>query len=136
MADFDNQIRDAVLCKCRSDYVRRKMLEEREELTLARTLKIAEQCESVDHQMSHLSVREPSKEDANRFYETPERPGGKQKRKMEFSAIVVGRVGTWVEIQNALLRVRLVGSVRVKIILLASEKPNQRIEELIKCKKS
>ena len=31
--------------------------------------------------MSHLSVREPSKEDANRVYETPERPGGKQKRK-------------------------------------------------------
>ena len=32
--------------------------------------------------MFHLSVREPSKEDAaNRFYETPEQPGGKQKRK-------------------------------------------------------
>ena len=80
-ADFDNQIRDAVLCKCRSDYVKRKQLEEREELTLARTLEIAEQCESVDHQMSHLSVREPNKEDANRVYETPERPDGKQKRK-------------------------------------------------------
>lgn len=26
-ADFDNQIRDAVLCKCRSDYVRRKLLD-------------------------------------------------------------------------------------------------------------
>ena len=80
-ADFDNQIRDAVLCKCRSDYVKRKQLEEREELTLARTLEIAEQCESVDHQMSHLSVREPNKEDANRVYETPKRPDGKQKRK-------------------------------------------------------
>lgn len=80
-ADFENQIRDAVLCKCRSDYVKRKLLEEREELTLARTLEIAEQCESVDHQMSHLSLREPSKEDANRVYETPERPDGKQKRK-------------------------------------------------------
>ena len=59
----------------------------------------------------------------------------KSERKMEFTAIVVGRVGTWVEIQNALPRIRLVGSVRVKIILLASAKPNQRIEELIKCKK-
>ena len=67
-ADFDNQIRDVVLCKCRSDYVRRKLLEERVELTLARTLKIAKQCESVAHQMSHLSVSEPSKEDANRVY--------------------------------------------------------------------
>ena len=80
-ADFDNQIRDAVLCKCRSDYVRRKLLEERAELTLARTLEIAEQCESVDRQMSHLSVSGPSKEDANRVYETPERPHGKQNRK-------------------------------------------------------
>ena len=80
-ADFDNQIRDAVLCKCRSDYVKRKLLEEREKLTLARTLEIAEQCESVDHQMSHLSVSEPSKEDANRVHENPERPDGKHKRK-------------------------------------------------------
>jgi len=63
-ADFDNKIRDAVLCKCRSDYVRRKQREERVELTLARTLEIAEQCESVAHQMSHLSGSEPSKEDA------------------------------------------------------------------------
>ena len=60
----------------------------------------------------------------------------KSERKMAFGAIVVVRVGTWVEIQNALLRVRLEGSVREKIILLASAKPNQRIEELIKCKKS
>ena len=80
-ADFDNHIRDAVLCKCRSDYVRRKLLEERVELTLARTLEIAEQCESVDHQMSHLRVIEPRKEDANRVYENTKRPDGKQNRK-------------------------------------------------------
>ena len=74
-------MRDAVLRKCRSDYVRRKLLEEREELTLARTLEIAEQCESVDHQMSHLRVSEPNKGDANRVYEKPERPDGKENRK-------------------------------------------------------
>ena len=74
-------MRDAVLRKCRSDYVRRKLLEEREELTLARTLEIAEQCESVDHQISHLRVSEPNKGDANRVYEKPERPDGKQNRK-------------------------------------------------------
>ena len=79
--DFDNQMRDPVLCKCRSDYVRRKLLEEREELTLVCTLEIAEQCESVDHQMFHLSVSEPSKGDANRVYEKPERPDGKQNLK-------------------------------------------------------
>ena len=80
-ADFDNQVRDAVLRKCRSDYVRRKLLVERVELTLARTLEIAEQCESVAHQTSYPSVREPRKEDANRVYEKPERPAGKQNRK-------------------------------------------------------
>lgn len=47
----------------------------------------------------------------------------KTERKMEFSAIVVGRVGTWVEIQNVLLGVRPVGNVK-------------RNQELIKCKKS
>ena len=31
--------------------------------------------------MSHLSVSGPSKEDANRVFETPERPDGKQNRK-------------------------------------------------------
>ena len=38
----------------------------------------------------------------------------------------MGLVGTWVEIQNALLDVRLVGSVSDKIILLASAKPNHK----------
>ena len=38
----------------------------------------------------------------------------KSERKMEFSAIVVGRVGTWVEIQNVLLGVRPVGNVKEK----------------------
>ena len=80
-ADFDNQLRDAVLCKCRSDYVRRKLLEEREELTLARTLALAEQCESVEHQMSQLSMSEPSKVDANRVYEKAGRPKSKQRSK-------------------------------------------------------
>ena len=72
VTDIDNQIRDAVLCKCRSDYERQKLLEEGVELTLARTLEIAEHYESVDHQMSHFSMSESSKEDANRVYETPE----------------------------------------------------------------
>ena len=53
-ADFGNQIRDAVLCKCGSD-IRLKLLEEREELTLVRTIELAEQCERVEHQMSQLS---------------------------------------------------------------------------------
>ena len=38
----------------------------------------------------------------------------KSERKMEFTVIVVGRVGTWVEIQNVLLGVRPVGNVKEK----------------------
>ena len=38
--------------------------------------------------MSHLSVSEPSKEDANRVYETPERPDVKQKRKKKWNALL------------------------------------------------
>ena len=53
-------------------------------------------------------------EDVNRVYKKPGRPNGKQKskgNKQENIAIVVGSVGTWVEIQTALLEVRFVGSV-------------------------
>ena len=54
--DTENQIRDEVLCKCRSDYLRRKLLEAGQELTLARTLDLAGQCEEVEMQMAKLSV--------------------------------------------------------------------------------
>ena len=51
-------------------------------------------------------------------------------------AIVVGPVGTWVEIQTALLEVRLVGSVNDKIILLVAAKPNHKNLGLINHKKN
>ena len=40
--DTDNQLRDEILCKCTSTYIKQKLLEERQGLTLARTLEIAE----------------------------------------------------------------------------------------------
>lgn len=87
--------------------MRRKLLEEREELTLARTLELTEQCESVEHQMSQLSMSEPSKVDANRVYEKAGRPKSKQRSKgnkgREFIAIVVGQLVIWAKIQNARL---------------------------------
>lgn len=58
--DFGNQIRDAVLCKCSSHYVIVKLLEEREVLPLVRTLELAQQCERIEHQMSQISVSEPT----------------------------------------------------------------------------
>lgn len=56
--DRDNHIRDEVLAKCTSTYLRRKLLEERDSLTLARTLELADQCEKVEAQMAGLSKSE------------------------------------------------------------------------------
>ena len=42
-ANFDNQIRDLVLCKCKSDFVKYKLLEERKQLTLTCMLELPEQ---------------------------------------------------------------------------------------------
>ncbi|KAL1268570.1 hypothetical protein QQF64_033933 [Cirrhinus molitorella] len=60
--DKDNQLRDAVLSKCSSDYIKRKLLEEGTELTLTRTLEIAMQCERVELQMSAMHISQPENE--------------------------------------------------------------------------
>ena len=51
-ADMDNQIRDAVMARCSSTYVRRRLLEEGNGLTLVRALEVAMLCERVEQQMS------------------------------------------------------------------------------------
>ena len=56
--DTDNQIRDEILCKCTSTYIKRKLLEERQGLTLARALEIAENCEKVDAQLAAMTIEE------------------------------------------------------------------------------
>ena len=61
-ADTDNQIRDAILNKCTSSYVRRKLLEEGDTLTLARTLELASQCERIEEQMAAMSLTEEKRE--------------------------------------------------------------------------
>ncbi|KAJ8333769.1 hypothetical protein SKAU_G00410880 [Synaphobranchus kaupii] len=53
--DADNQLRDAILSRCTSMYVKRKLLEEGPGLTLNRTLELASQCENVEEQMSAMS---------------------------------------------------------------------------------
>lgn len=50
--DINNQIRDAVVGKCSSAYVRRKLLEEGPNLTLDRTMEVAALCERIEEQMS------------------------------------------------------------------------------------
>ena len=47
--DVDNQIRDKVLNKCTSTYIKRKLLEEGQGLNLKRTLEVAAQCKKLKH---------------------------------------------------------------------------------------
>lgn len=50
--DMENQIRDAVMARCSSSYVRRKLLEEGHDLDLDRAIEVCELCERVEQQMS------------------------------------------------------------------------------------
>ena len=54
--DTDNHIRDMLLWKCPSQYVKRRLLEEGEGLTLARTLTIATQSEKIEAQMGNTAA--------------------------------------------------------------------------------
>ena len=55
--DADNQIRDAVLNKCTSTYIKRKLLEEGQDLNLNRALEVAVQYEKIETQLAVLSVK-------------------------------------------------------------------------------
>lgn len=54
-ADADNQIRDAIMNRGTSEYVRRKLLEDTRELKLTDALEVAARCESVEEQMAAMS---------------------------------------------------------------------------------
>ena len=85
--DVDNQIRDAVLNKCTSTYIKRKLLEEGQGLNLKRTLEVAAQCEKIETQLAVLSVKGEESESINRVNErannlninTRGKPQGKDK---------------------------------------------------------
>ena len=72
--DADNQIRDAVLNKCASTYIKRKFLEEGQGLNLKRTLEIAEQCEKIETQLAALSAKGEEPETINRVNERDTNP--------------------------------------------------------------
>lgn len=81
-ADMDNQIRDEILCKCTSTYIKRKLLEEGQGLTLEKALEIAENCEKVDTQLAAMATEGPEvkkkEEDSssvNRIEEKKRAPG-------------------------------------------------------------
>ena len=52
--DTDNQIRDPVLNKCTSTYIKRKFLEEGQGLNLTRTLEVAAKCEKIEIQLAEV----------------------------------------------------------------------------------
>ena len=57
--------RDEILQKCKSNDLRRKLLEEGAGLTLARTLELAQQCEKVGAQMASLSLQSTQHSSSN-----------------------------------------------------------------------
>ena len=63
--DTDNQIRDEVLFKCTSTYIKRKLLEECQGLTLARALELAENCAKSDAQLAAMSIEEKGENSAS-----------------------------------------------------------------------
>ena len=85
--DEENQIRDEVLQKCQSDYLRRKRLEEGEGLTLERTVEIAEQYEKVEFQLASLSATgggsEKSVESAVNAVRDHRKPSRKYKKQQQ-----------------------------------------------------
>ena len=54
--DNDNQIRDQILFHCKSEYLQRRLLEEGDDLTLAKTLTLATECERVECRLKTLNV--------------------------------------------------------------------------------
>ena len=56
--DTDNQIRDSILWKCKSPYIKRRLLEEGEGLTLEKTITLASQLEKIENQMQTKMINE------------------------------------------------------------------------------
>ena len=65
--DTDNPIRDAVLNKCTSTYVKRKWLEEGQGLNLTRTLEVTAKREKIETQLVALLVKGEESESINRI---------------------------------------------------------------------
>ena len=72
--DPDNQIRYAVLNKCTSTYIKRKLLEEGQGLNLTRTLEVAAKCKKIETQLAALSVKGEESESINRINERSNNP--------------------------------------------------------------
>ncbi len=81
--ESNNQIRDAVVGKCSSAYVRRKLLEEEPNLTLKRAMEIAALCERIEEKMSASSVSDTSKPDTESVNRVWKKRGKQTKGKFQ-----------------------------------------------------
>lgn len=92
-ADTDNQIRDEILCKCTSTYVKRKLLEEGQGLTLAKALEIAENCEKVNTQLAAMSLEGQRLEEKEEDSASVNRIEEKKRGPLQVTCYRCGRVG-------------------------------------------
>ena len=81
--DTDNQIRDAVLNKCTSTYIKRKLLEEGQGLNSTSTLEVAAKCEKIETQLAALSVKGEESESLNRIIERSNHPSTSTQRRFQ-----------------------------------------------------
>ena len=72
--DTNNQIRDTVLNKCTSTYIKRKLPEEGQGLNLTHTLEVAAKCKKTETQLAALSVKGEESESINRINERSNNP--------------------------------------------------------------
>ena len=138
--DRDNQIRDAILSKCKSSYIKRKLLEEGQDLDLQKTIEIATQCERIESQMRELSVSAPKEaSDAgqvNRLYHKENKFKEGRNMKGLLAAVVIRHVtGAGVQVilvgtQRVQQEARRVVSVKVKITSKASVRLNLTVIEV------
>ena len=91
--DTDNQIRDAVLNKCTSTYIKRKLLEEGQGLNLTRTLEVAAKCEKIETQLAALSVKGEESESINRINERSNNPSTSTQGRFQGRYKICGLLG-------------------------------------------
>ena len=112
--DTDNQIRDAVLNKCTSTYIKRKLLEEGQGLNLTRTLEVAAKCEKIETQMAALPVKGEESESINRINERSNNPSTSTQGRFQGRDKICGLLGHFGRDPQCPARGKTCGKCRAK----------------------
>ena len=81
--ETENQIRDEILCRCPSSYIKRKLIEEGQGLSLARALEIADNCEKVNSQIAAMSSTKQDGIEVVNY--TKQKKGNRRDKKLQVS---------------------------------------------------